>query len=380
MANSTMIFCTSYCARESDFFRIKRWFKRVKSGPIDCDIVAIFDDSSPYLPSDLCDVFREVNFTTFDNFKSDKDFLFTFKNHFGRIDLHRFPGWTRSFYYAIRYAANNNIQKIIHLESDAAIISERMATYINEFSEDLWCGFWESSQYQMPETAVQVINGSAVSRAETFLREKFIDIITSEVDVENILPFDRIEKTFIGGRFPEMEKFVSGNLDFVSQLQFERENSYEWWASGYSDLKNRQLVYRLGDDDAPLAFVDGWGDQESSGRWGLCPHAVIRISEKILDGKHLILIYFNEIAKSKTGDIQILLSFKNMNGVVIESTQVPVVRNIISVDLPDFSGDINLFIYNPYSITPHQVSGYKSSDLRPLSIFVTEIEIYKRTN
>lgn len=112
-----------------------------------------------------------------------------------------YPGWWRSFFHSLVLAKQVGAKKIIHIESDAYVISERMLDYINAL-ESGWTTFWCAS-YQMPETAIQVICEDQFDAMENFAAKGF-----SEFNghlAERILPFTCINRDFIGDRYGEFK-------------------------------------------------------------------------------------------------------------------------------------------------------------------------------
>src|SRR6185312_5533072 len=52
--------------------------------------------------------------------------LFRFNKHLGRHSPLNFPGWYRSFAFAAVFAQAHGFEKIVHIESDAFLISARV--------------------------------------------------------------------------------------------------------------------------------------------------------------------------------------------------------------------------------------------------------------
>jgi hypothetical protein len=65
--------------------------------------------------------------------------MFTFPEQLGRSSMFCYPGWWRSFTYAVKIAQLYGFDKIIHIESDAYVCSQRLSDYIHSIN----CGWTE---------------------------------------------------------------------------------------------------------------------------------------------------------------------------------------------------------------------------------------------
>ncbi len=102
--------------------------------------------------------------------------LFRFNRHLGRRGVSDFPGWVRSFLFAARYAEMNGFEKVVHVESDAFLISGRMQSFVDEVVEGWIAPFCE--RYRRPESGIQVIAGRAMY---SFRELSHRDVKTSRV-------------------------------------------------------------------------------------------------------------------------------------------------------------------------------------------------------
>lgn len=159
----------------------------------------MIDDGSPFIP--------KLNFIS--NKNNDADELtcnqftfFHFKNNLGRQGPSDYPGWWRSFFYSLDIAKSLNANKIIHIESDAYILSQRLSELINTI-ETGWHTLW-IDKYKLPETAIQIICKDQFDNFSNF-QEKLKLSSNNEI-AENILPFTHIHKEFIGDRYSEFKK------------------------------------------------------------------------------------------------------------------------------------------------------------------------------
>jgi hypothetical protein len=83
----------------------------------------------------------------------------------------------------------------------------------------LWCP---------PKRAIQVIAGDAIKRfAEIEHMHPHESLIGREFELR--LPFDRIQKRFIGNRYGEYLPFPPGNAEYVVNSRSDQPGDYDWW-------------------------------------------------------------------------------------------------------------------------------------------------------
>lgn len=208
-----LLFTTSYC-KDLDTWenRIYKWYKHYTTSSLQFTKLLILDDCSPVLPTwEDCSVL--------DNFVDepvDKSFILRFKTHLGRPGHLDYPGWYRSFSFAAKYAYKFNYDKVIHIESDAYLLTSRIIEYFNRKETD-WTSLW-CKVHNFPETAIQIIckdqilnyfNTTQVSY-EHFFKDKTI---------ETCLPFTCIESTFIGDRYHEYRHDIPCDADYACQVE-----------------------------------------------------------------------------------------------------------------------------------------------------------------
>ena len=71
---------------------------------------------------------------------------------------------------AALYAEAQGFDRVIHIESDAYVISAQARAFLTEF-KDGWASFW-SPLYSIPESAIQVVAGEGLrALAELFLKD-----------------------------------------------------------------------------------------------------------------------------------------------------------------------------------------------------------------
>ena len=229
-APRTLLFCTSYVgpglgARDTWDDRYRLWRRAVAASRVRHDQALIIDDASPTLPTwPDTDVIREGEGLH----SGAASVLFRFGEHAGRSGLSDFLGWVRSFCFAAHYAAANGFERVLHLESDAFLISERIQQFVNAVT-DGWVGFW-CPRYNRPEGAIQVIAGRSLRTFGAFAacgREAL-----AGVEIETALPFTRVERGFRGDRYGEYLDHVPRDAEWSAQTTLAAgaaRDAFYWW-------------------------------------------------------------------------------------------------------------------------------------------------------
>ena len=160
----------------------------------------MIDDGSPFLPP--TDIIKTVSDNTPLGSNGDKNLIIRFDNNLGRQSGADYPGWWRSFLHSVKVANELGVDKIIHIESDAYIMTPRLVNFINEI-ESGWNVLW-SPRYRFPETAIQVICRDQFEIFEKF-KGNHPDYSFPDI-AERLLPFTAVHKQFKGDRYSDFTK------------------------------------------------------------------------------------------------------------------------------------------------------------------------------
>ena len=192
----SVFFCTSYIPNADAWnTRYKRWLDFHKKIDFGETRFLMVDDASPYSPPTNEIAIIKPSESISDNQPS----LIRFPNRLGRNSLLSYPGWWRSFLHSVDMARSIGARKIIHVESDAFIISQRMRDYINNLNAG-WTTFWATS-YNFPETAIQVICEDQFDAISSF-KNRTPESLEGKF-AEELLPFTHINREMIGDRYSE---------------------------------------------------------------------------------------------------------------------------------------------------------------------------------
>ena len=210
----TLLFCTSY-AKNSNVWNNRHysWISDQLSSNINFHQLLIVDDCSPEIPNWNNVHIQEANL----KYSSHLVVLHRFRQRAG--DNNFLEGWWRSFGYAIDYAIQNNFDRILHIESDAKLLTDQAVEWFNTFDQGwgvLWC-----PKHNFPEAALQVINRDQFESCSKFFQTPYVDheaVRKYGMVPEDFMPFTHVNKNLVGDRYSEYPCPVPDNADYVPQV------------------------------------------------------------------------------------------------------------------------------------------------------------------
>ena len=209
----TLLFCTSFCSDEAAWrSRQRRWLDHHLALPLEHDAVFVIDDASPFVPADP-DV-RVLDALPPTLSGEPRAYFYRFATHEGRIGLTGHRGWWRSFLFSLEIARAYGFERIVHVESDAFLLTRRIVDRINA-TADGWTAFW-CPQYGVPEPALQVIAHDQFD-AMAAVGALGLDALTKAL-AELTIPFTRIDRGCAGNRYGESRSRIPGYADFACQV------------------------------------------------------------------------------------------------------------------------------------------------------------------
>ena len=228
----TLVFCTAFAGRsdrpwDNWSVRYKRWLAAIRTSKLYFDQVLIVDDGSPSVPDwqdtvvlSLLPAERPL----------EPVVIFHFPDNLGRPSVYDYPGWYRSFMFAATYARAYGFDKLIHIESDAFLITERIQLYCNEIADD-WVTFF-GPHHGYPETGLQIIAGKGLTQLNLISAIPYEEF--KGRPIETLLPFTRVETKFVGDRYGEYLGYVPPEADWTMQTYNRSASSakYYWWLGG----------------------------------------------------------------------------------------------------------------------------------------------------
>jgi SAM-dependent methyltransferase len=225
----TLIFCTSYAASIAVWEeRWGRWLQAILKSGLAAEKILIVDDGSPVLPD-----WQRVAIVDAASGEASAQSVEIrhFENRLGQhVKGEPFPGWYRSFAHAVLHGIHGGYDKIIHVEADAFLISDRAIEFFNSSNKG-WIALW-CPRHQWPETTLQIINRDSFSSAESFFSKPYsAHLGPPYISPEKLIPFTYVHMSLTGDRYGEESEFVPTNIDYVSQVRWNMVNEYYWWLS-----------------------------------------------------------------------------------------------------------------------------------------------------
>jgi hypothetical protein len=228
----SFLFCTSYINNEfSDHhsFRYRKWieyYSKIKKD-LGVEYILVIDDGSPGLALAVED---ETNVIYIDRGLPDrlskKINILAFRNHLGQPSKNYidYPGWWRSFTFSIKIADKYKFKKIVHIESDFYVISQRLRDFLKKLKIG-WTVLY-SSFYHFPETAIQIICQDCFALLMEVCAKAESSNYRFDQVAEEILPFTSVIKDSKGDRIwepPVLSDWASGLIgsddpDYFGQL------------------------------------------------------------------------------------------------------------------------------------------------------------------
>jgi uncharacterized protein (DUF2237 family) len=137
-----------------------------------------------------------------------------FEDHLPRTSIYGYPYCWRAL-YAFEILINKGYEKIINIDSDCFVLTQRALDYIKNL-ETGWTTFW-CKKYGFPETAIQIICKDTFPEFLDFTKEcRWEDRGTSK-PMEILLPFTHVNKELNCDRWGETREALSPDKDIYCQ-------------------------------------------------------------------------------------------------------------------------------------------------------------------
>ena len=219
----TLIFCTSYFDTQELYQkRYQKWIDYYNKHPFTNDKhIYLIDDCSnlELITDDVVNIIKEDKLDSSQEVK--KINLYSFHNRKGLNWSHNSAnneGWWRSFCTALHIAKEYNYEKIVHIESDAFLISKRVFDHIDSIKTG-WTAFW-APKYYFPESCLQVICKDQFDSFRDFSSCGYHELSKKGL-AERVIPFTHVERKFVGDRYGENTDEQTEGLDYFCQTKLD---------------------------------------------------------------------------------------------------------------------------------------------------------------
>lgn len=206
----TLLFATGFMGNSFDVDKYVRYIKYYsgKKKELDFDSLCIIDDGTESYWLDSLSDKIELNIINADKLPRvlppGINYI-TFKNHLGRPEWVVTAGWFRSFTFSAALALKYKFDKLIHIESDAFVLTDRLFDKLKRTAIG-WLALW-CARHRFPETAIQVIGKDMIHKLNNFwlMQEKcWYGARDDDTKIaEFVFPFTEICRDYIGDRYGE---------------------------------------------------------------------------------------------------------------------------------------------------------------------------------
>lgn len=209
----TLVFCTSHIAdREAWTSRYLRWLEHHAALPFERALLCMIDDASPYRPDPQ--VMQVADAAAPLPAAPARPLMVRFPTRLGRSAVDDYPGWWRSFLFSVVVARHFGCRKIVHVESDAYLLSRRMLDFINARASG-WTAFW-CPRWNFPETGIQVICADRFDQMRGMWDAGWARHAGKYA--ERVLPFTDVVRDPHGNRYGEFRTRIPRFADFAMQV------------------------------------------------------------------------------------------------------------------------------------------------------------------
>jgi len=207
----TMLFATCYAGNDDDLTRYRRYidYYLPRLGQLGAQRIVLIDDGSDK------ELLEQLGYPVYKIGEKRPELpktlladvtIFSFEKNYGRPCLTIIPGWWRSFTFSAVLAVRYNLDKLIHIESDSYVLSDRMFEWIRE-NNKVWASPY-TWKYWYAETAIQVVPRKKIPFLHDFWalgREYWFKNTIANIQYipELVLPIEYCEKHFKGDRWGE---------------------------------------------------------------------------------------------------------------------------------------------------------------------------------
>ena len=134
-----------------------------------------------------------------------------------RASHREYPYWYRAFRIAAQYAQDNGYDKIVHIDTDVYVLSDKICTYIKSLDAG-WNTFW-CARHNFPESTFQIIGKDKIQEMKEWMTVGYLKHYPC--DAENVIPFTNVNKSFKGDRYGETNEKQKPDMAYYCQCPNE---------------------------------------------------------------------------------------------------------------------------------------------------------------
>lgn len=135
-----------------------------------------------------------------------------------RLSIWTYPGLWRSWFTMVKVAKANRFDRIVYIETDFFLLSNRLAEWVSERTVGM-SGLW-TKKYGMAEAALIVLCEDVFDKFLHCADGIDLDhVMKNEHTAEFLFPWTYLEKGFVGDRWGEVgEASICLDADYVAQV------------------------------------------------------------------------------------------------------------------------------------------------------------------
>ena len=135
--------------------------------------------------------------------------------HIPRKAQNAYGYWYIALAIASKYAMDNGYHKILYIDTDMYVLSERICEYAKSLTSG-WAALW-CPRHNFPETNFQIIGPDKLQEFHQHMSRDFL-VYYPEGMAETCIPWTHVEKGFNGDRYGEMNNGLG--IPQVKEMQY----------------------------------------------------------------------------------------------------------------------------------------------------------------
>lgn len=180
--------------------------------------------------------------------------IYTFPTNLGRPHFSMPAGWYRSATYSSIIADKCNYEKLILIESDTYILTDRLFEFIANTTEGWHSTWWR--EIDLPETCLTWLHRGSFHQLERYwkLGEKHwyrIGLTEDQYAPEIVFPITNVHKEFFGIRDRDEYKELPQGLDYVANI-----NALESFRFNTNQKSKWEMLVPMLETNDPLKRLD----------------------------------------------------------------------------------------------------------------------------
>ena len=209
----TLLFCTTDVRNQSAWQqRYLRWLNQHRASALSPDAIVMIDDHSPFQPP----FFALLRADRIGLDALPAEAMLRFGQRLGRPGSTAPESWYRALFASLNLALRYGFERIIHVESDSFMVSQRLSQYMLERSTG-WTAL-RDPQASSAHGVIQVICRDAFQLIEELASKG--PFAFRDQSAELTLPYTALEQQFTGEHRHQFDDASAANADYLVYENF----------------------------------------------------------------------------------------------------------------------------------------------------------------